>query len=104
MKIVLFRNGKRGVAAKLPGEDPDVELTDLLGGKLRMKALTSKLIAVTLKDAEELGLGHRYNLHVKEHTTPVYGECAVVALNVDGTYRDLTLVETAAVEVYVRCV
>lgn len=31
MKIVLFRDGKPGVAAKLPGENPGAELADLLG-------------------------------------------------------------------------
>lgn len=105
MKIMLFRDGKPGVAAKLPGEHVDVELSDLLGGETRLKAITRNLAVVVLKDGKGLGLEHRYDIQRIGHTlTPVYGDCAVVALNVDGTYRDISLTEVAMAVGYVRCV
>lgn len=105
MKIVLFRDGKTGVAAKLPGENVDVELSDLLGGETRLKAVSGRLAVVVLKDGKEMGLEHRYDIQRLGNTpTPVYGDCALVALNVDGTYRDVSLAEVAAAGGYVRCV
>ena len=104
MKIMLYRDGRPGVAARLPGKDTDVELTDLLGGKLRIRDLGGRLIAITLKDGEELGLPHKYDLYVKEHPVPVYGDCAIVGLGADGGYRDLTLVEVAMAGGFVKCV
>lgn len=83
----------------------DVELSDLLGGEYRLKAVSRNLAVVMLKDGKELGLGHRYDIQRVGHTmTPVYGDCAVVALNVDGTYRDISLTEVAMAVGYVRCV
>lgn len=105
MKIMLFRDGKPGVAAKLPGENLDVEMTDLLGGRVTLKAVTSRLAVVMLKEGKGLGLPHNYDVQILGHApVPVYGDCAMAALNVDGSYRDISLVEVAVAGGYVRCV
>lgn len=103
MKIVLFRDGRPGVAAKLPGEEPEVELSDLLGGETKMTPLNAKLILVTLKDAGELGLGERYTVHrIGREPAPVIGDCAVVAMRPDCSIRDVTIQEVDAALSYVR--
>lgn len=102
MKIVLFRDGRPGVVAKLPGDNPNVELTDLLGGEIRMEAVSRNLAVVRLKNGEELGLPHCYNIRrLGRSMTPVYGDCALVALTIEGPYRDVNVQEIAAAEGYV---
>lgn len=102
MKIMLFRDGRLGAAAKLPGENPEVELSDLLGGETEMISLTERLVAVTLKDGKEMGLENRYAIHrLGRSPLPVYGDCAVVAVMPNGAYRDISLVEVAAVGGYI---
>ena len=105
MKIMLFRDGKPGVAAKLPGENPDLELTDLLGGETEMVSLNERLVAVVLKDGKELGLKNQYSIQrLGRAPLPVYGDCAVVAVKPNAVYRDVSLVEAAAVGGYIYAV
>ncbi len=105
MKIVLFRDGRPGVAAKLPGEDPEVELTDLLGGETEMTPLNERLTLAALKDGEEMGLPARYRVHrLGRASLSVAGDCAVIAVKQDGMYRDVTIHEIAAADAYVRAV
>lgn len=105
MKIVLFRDGEPGVAAKLPGENADVELSDLLGGETEMVSLNEQLVAVTLAAGEELGLKNRYAINrLGRAPKPVFGDCAVVAVASNGAYRDISLVEVVTVGGYVYAV
>lgn len=105
MKIVLFRDGKPGVPAKLPGEDPEVELSDLLGGETEMVPLNDRLTLVMLKDGEELQLPIRYALHrLGREPMPVAGDCAVVGVRLDGMLRDVSSLEVTAAEACVQSV
>ena len=105
MKIVLFRDGHRGVAARLPGENPEVELSDLLGGETEMVSLNDKLVAVVLKDGKEMGLENRHTIQrLGRGPLPVFGDCAVVAVKPDGKYRDVSLQEVVIAEGYVYAV
>lgn len=104
MKIVLFRDGQPGLAATLPGEEPEVELCDLLGGETEMIPLNEHMTLVELKDGEKLGLPLRYEIHrLGREPEPVFGDCAVVAVKPDGMLRDVRLMEVPAAEAYVRC-
>lgn len=103
MKIVLFRDGKPGVAAKLPGEDPKVELTDLLGGETEMVPLNERLTVVMLKDGEKLELPARYRVHrLGKEPLSVAGDCAVVAVRPDGCLRDVGTFEVVAAEACIQ--
>lgn len=105
MKVVLYRDGRPGVAAKLPGDEPDIELSDLLGGETEITPVTSKLRVVHLCEGYGLDLPVRYMMHViGKAPRLIRGDCALVALTMDGKYRDVTLQEIAAAEEYVRCV
>lgn len=103
MKIILYRDGRQAVCAKLPGENPEVELTDLLGGETEMVPLNKSLTLVTLQDGEELRLPVRYTLHrLGKEVRPIAGACAVVAVKPDGNLRDVTMEEVMIAESYVK--
>lgn len=105
MKIVLFRDGKPGVTAKLPGENPEVELADLLGGETEMKPMNERLLLVTMKDGEALGLPVRYAAHgLGRAPMQIAGDCAVVATRPEGILRDVTKLEVTAAEACIQCV
>ena len=107
MKIVLFRDGKPGVVAKLPGENPEVELTDLLGGETEMISLNERLVVVVRKDGERSPADDdrpvRYQIHrLGREILPVAGDCAVVAVRLDGGLRDVGTFEVVAAEACVQ--
>lgn len=103
MKVVLFRNSRHGVAATLPGERPEVELSDLLGGETVMTPLNARLLAVTPRDGERLGLPVRYTLHrLGREPADIHGDCVVIAMRPDGSIRDMTMEEAAQAGAYIR--
>lgn len=60
-KILLYRGGKPGVVATLPGgHPPEVEISDLLGGEVTVTPLTKGLTLATLADAPRLRLPFQY--------------------------------------------
>lgn len=105
MKIMLFQDGKPGVAEKLPGENPEAELADLLGGETEMTPLTERLLLVTRKDGEELELPVRYAVHgLGREPRRVAGDIAVVAVRPEGILRDVTKLEITAAEATIQAV
>jgi hypothetical protein len=103
MKIVLFRDGQKGVTAKMPGEDPAVELSDLLGGTPVYTRLNERLKLVTIAEGGTLELPRWYTLRrLGYEPEEILGDCAVVAVNPDGSLRDVSLAETVAAGEYVR--
>lgn len=90
MKLILFRKGRPGELARLPGERPETELGDLLGGETAMRPITNRLTLVILSDAVKLGLPPRYAVKQSGRTDmPVFGDCAVVAVAADGNLTDV---------------
>ena len=105
MKIVLYRDGRPGVVAKLPGDEPDIELSDLLGGETEITPVTGKLCVVHLCEGYEMGMPARYMMHViGKAPRLIHGDCALVAMTIEGKYRDVTIQEIAVAEEYIRCV
>ena len=103
MKIVLFRDKKQGVVARLPGENPEVELADLLGGETEMIPLNERLSVVKLRDGEGMELPVRYRMHrLGKEPMPIAGDCAVVAVRLDGGLRDVSTVEVVAAEACIQ--
>ena len=90
MRLILFRKGRPGTMATMPGERPKVELSDLLGGETAMQPITSRLTLVTLADAVKLGLPPRYAMkRPGKADMPVFGDCAVVAVKESGILTDV---------------
>lgn len=80
MKVALFGAGDIGLH-QLPGEHPEGELEDLLGGETEMVPINRRLTLVTRRDGEAERLTIRYALHRLGHEpAPIAGECAVVAV------------------------
>lgn len=103
MKIVLFRDGQRGTAVTLPGEHPEAELEELLGGKISFWSFGKTLELAEREDSEEKQLPIRYALHrLGREPDPIAGDCAVVAVRPDGRIRDISLRELDAALSYIR--
>lgn len=81
MKIILFQGGEPGVAYKIPGENPEAELAELLDGPVEMTPLNSRLALVSREDGEAERLSIRYILNrLGREMEPIAGDCAVVAM------------------------
>lgn|GEM_PF-1306580 len=105
MKIVLFRDGRKGTAVSIPGDRVTAELTELLGGEISFRAFGRTLELVERKDGEEKQLPIRYALHqLGREPEPIAGDCAVAAARPDGKLRDVSLRELDAALTYVRTV
>jgi len=103
MKVVLFRDGRPGVAAALPGEAPETELSDLLGGEPDVTPLGMRLELLTLHDAERQQLPIRYSLHrIGRAAEPVAGDAVVVRVGADRNYRDADGNDVEAANCYLR--
>lgn len=103
MKVVLFRDGRPGVAAALPGEVPEAELADLLGGELDVTPLGTRLALLTLHEAERLQLPIRYVLHrLGRASEPVAGDAVVVRVGAGRNYRDADGNDVEAANCYLR--
>ena len=101
MKIVLFRDGRPGVVAQLPGEDPIGELAKLLGGETEMTEINTRLRLVTVKNSEKLPV--RYAAHgLEEEPKQIAGDCAVVAVRPEGVFRDVTTLEFTAAKACIQ--
>lgn len=90
MKIILYRAGWEGVGAVLPGENPEMELADLLGGgEVEMTPITRRLMLVTAADAEKRQLPVRYApRRMGRADEPVCGDCAMASVRPDGSLGD----------------
>ena len=103
MKIILYRDGAPGVAAKLPGDNADAELEELLGGETEAAALNGRLKLVSLLGGEEKRLPIRYVVHrLGRAPVPIAGPCAIIGIGVDGRVRDISVQDIAAAECYIR--
>lgn len=104
MKIILYRDGKPGVIVSLPGENPEAELEELLGGETEMQPITKRLTLVTRSDAEEMQLPIRYSLDkLGEEPQPVAGDAAVVAVRPDGILTDVNVQDLVMMEGRLSC-
>ena len=103
MKIVLFRDGRRGTALSIPGDRVTAELTELLGGEIAIRSFGQTLELVERKDGEAKRLPIRYALHqLGRDAEPIAGDCAVMASRPDGRLRDISIRELDAALTYVR--
>ena len=102
MKVALFGAGDIGLH-QLPGEHPEGELEDLLGGETEMVPINRRLTLVTRRDGEAERLTIRYALHRLGHEpAPIAGECAVVAVGAEGCLLDMGRHDLAAAARYIR--
>lgn len=105
MELMLFRDGRPGVIVKVPGEGPEGELVELLGGETEMVPLNKRLTLVRRADGEALRLAIRYAVHrLGREPEPVAGDCAVVAVVPDGSLGDVKAHDVPGIECYVRAV
>lgn len=103
MKIVLFRGGRRGVAAELPGDFPERELTDLLGGGITVDRLNERLALVRLGWGEREELPVRYTLHRLGYRPEEFeGDAVVIGLMPDSDFRDVDSNDVEAANTYLR--
>lgn len=109
MRIVLFRNGEMGKLAALPGEDPLVELSDLLGGEIDFTpTLYRRMQVVHLRYGEKLELPCRYEATVRktfglgDDTVKIFGDCAVVVRLENGAIRDTKKDDCLAANLVIR--
>lgn len=94
MRIILYRNGREGVIARLPGENVEQEMADLLGGETEMTPLNKRLTLVRLVKGEELRLPIRYKVEKLGYAPLIVaGDCAVLALDERGMVTDATLTD-----------
>lgn len=104
MKIIRFRAGVTGLYA-LPGECPERELEELLGGETEMVPIARRLALVVRRDGEEERLPILYTLHrLGREPAPIPGECAVVVTAPDGRLMDATHRDMSAAEQCIRTV
>ena len=104
MKIILFQGGALGVTYKIPGENPEAELMELLEGPVELTPLNGRVALVSRKDGEAERLSIRYTLHrLGREIMPIAGDCAVVAINGQcGKMREAGAEDLEAAQVYVR--
>ena len=89
MKGAWFGGGDSGLY-QLPGEHPERELAEMLGGETEMARIDRRLKLVTRRDGEAERLTIRYALHRLGHEpAPIAGECAVVAVGAEGCLLDM---------------
>ena len=89
MKVALFGAGDIGLY-QLPGEHPERELAEMLGGETEMARIDRRLKLVTRRDGETERLTIRYAIHRLGHEPePIAGECAVVAVGAEGCLLDM---------------
>ena len=91
MKVALFGAGDIGLH-QLPGEHPEGELEDLLGGETEMVPINRRLTLVTRRDGEA----------ERHEPAPIAGECAVVAVGAEGCLLDMGRHDLAAAARYIR--
>ena len=104
MKVILFQGGRQGATYKIPGENPEAELADLLDGPVVFQTLNDRLTLVTREDGEREGLRKRYRLHrLGREVEAIAGDCAVVATcGQRGKLRSAEGYDLAAAQCYVR--
>lgn len=104
MKIIRFRAGETGLYA-LPGEYPERELEELLGGETEMVPITHRLALVARRDEGEKQLPILYALHrLGREPAPIPGECAVVVTAPDGRLIDASHQDMSAAEQCIRTI
>ena len=105
MKIIRFRAGGTGLYA-LPGEYPELELEEMLGGEVEMAPITRRLaLVVRRRDEGERQLPILYALHrLGREPAPIPGECAVVVTAPDGRLMDASHRDMSAAEQCIRSV
>lgn len=104
MKIIRFRAGGAGLYA-LPGEYPERELEELLGGEVEITPITRRLALVVRRDGEEKLLPILYALHrLGREPAPIPGEGAVVVTAPDGRMVDANHRDMSAAEQCIRTV
>lgn len=87
MNVMLYRKGKPGVMATLPGKEPlATEMSDLLGGELILLPMTNRLTMAVLADAYDLRLPLNYaamvmdeDRHGATSMEPVPGDAVIFA-------------------------
>ena len=96
MKIILYRDGQAGVVVSLPGEHPEAELEELLGGETEMRPINSRLSLVGRR--EQTG-GPGYILErLGQCPLEAEGDAAVIAVRPDGMITDITVKDLRIME------
>lgn len=104
MKIILYRDGRPGTAVCLPGEYPEAELEELLGGETEMNSISARLKLVTAAEDGEARRPARYRLdRLGQGPLLVAGDAAVIAVRPDGTITDVTVRDLRAMEGRMVC-
>ena len=103
MKIVLFQAGRPGREYIMPGDKPEADLADMLGGAVELTTLNKRLEVITRVDGEKLRLPIHYAMHrIGRAVEPLAGDCAVVARTAAGQLTDIGMDDVAAAVTYIR--
>lgn len=102
MRVLLFEDGgSREVA--LPGEWPEEELEELLGGEIETEPLAEGLDLVRLADGWLEALPCRYELwRLDREAELIAGDCAVVRADQTGRWEDILPQDGETAEEYIR--
>lgn len=91
IEFMYFWRGAPGVRARLPGENMGKELTLLFIGKTITLPVRTGLILVAYADAHKMEPTPYYVLRRNyAPDEPVYGCAAIIAVDADGYYRNIT--------------
>lgn len=90
MKVLYFENGPIAQVKTLPGERPEAELEELLGGETELRPLSRRLTMAVRRDGEAQGLPRRYAVTCMGRAPEtVAGPVAVLAVGPGGVLRDM---------------
>lgn len=99
MRVGLFEGGGAGELVRLPGEWPEAELSELVGGEIAMRALCRGLKLVSAAEAGRRVPAFELRL-LGRAPELIHGPLAVVAEAAEGRLRDLRPEELARAEEY----
>ena len=91
MKVILYLDGEAGEMATLPGDCPELELEELIGGPTEMRPLAkTRLTLVCRQDGEACRLPIHFAVcELGREPVPVAGEFAVIRMDREGVIRDI---------------
>ena len=102
MRVMLFQGGQAGIVYNLPGENPMVEIEELLGGELdeHMSRINKRLALVTRAETAQ---PYRYIME-KLGAPPklVAGDCVVVRMGRDRRMGDVSANDAVEAQSCVR--
>jgi len=106
MKILVYRAGAPAGFKSLPGERPEAEIADLLGGDMSGNDIRKTFLAKGLclyykRDTAAKTLPRQYLLkRIGKGDRFITGDCVIAASRWNGTFRDVAAADLAIAGMY----